>query len=205
MLDKSGKDGVPGLSLYVVGNIELAYKPAISVIGTRKVSDLGRLRANRFARELAEAGVTVVSGLADGVDTQALQAAIKAGGDVIAVIGTPIDKSYPAKNAGLQEQIYRDHLLVSQFPIGTRTYPSSFPERNRTMAAISDGSVIIEASESSGTLHQAAECVRLGRWLGISKSVVEDPKLKWPEKFLGYEKCVVLSDTKQFLQKVYPN
>jgi DNA processing protein len=110
---------------------------------------------------------------------------------------------YPAENASLQELIYREHLLVSQFEEGQRVFKSNFPERNRTMAAISDGSVIIEASESSGTLHQAIECQKLGRWLGIAKSVVEDPKLTWPERFLSYEKCIVLDDTDAFISKVY--
>jgi len=196
----SGKND---LTLYYAGNIALVERRAIAVIGTRKVSDVGRKRANRFARELAAEGIVVVSGLAAGVDAQALGGAMKEGGDVIAVIGTPIDKAYPAGNARLQEEIYESHLLISQFAVGTRTFPSHFPARNRTMAALSDASVIIEASESSGTLHQAAECVRLGRWLGISKGVVEDPRLSWPERFLGYPKCVVLESTHELLERVY--
>ena len=71
------------------------------------------------------------------------------------------------------------------------------------MAALSDGSVIIEAGESSGTLHQASECVRLDRWLGISRAVVDDSRLSWPERFLSYPKCIVLDDTKAFVQRVY--
>lgn len=193
-----------GLNIYYAGNIGLIEKPSISVIGTRKVTDVGRKRAHKFARELAEAGVVVVSGLADGVDTHALSSAVRAGGEVIAVIGTPLDSAYPAKNAELQEEIYSNHLLISQFADGERVYPSNFPARNRTMAALSDASVIIEASESSGTLHQAAECVRLGRWLGISKSVAEDPALEWPSRFLEYNRCVVLESTEEFLAKIYP-
>src|SRR5207247_10097113 len=107
------------------------------------------------------AGIVVVSGLARGVDTEALSAAIAAGGRVIAVIGTPIDKAYPAENKRLQEQIYSEHLLISQFPPGRRVYQSNFPERNKLMAAISDATVIIEAGETSGTLHQAAAWVRV--------------------------------------------
>ncbi len=203
-LDRAAeRRGEKDLSIFYAGDISLTEHRAISVIGTRKVSEDGRKRANRFARELVEAGVVVVSGLAAGVDTQALKSAISAGGRVIAVIGTPIDKAYPAANKRLQEEIYDDHLLISQFPTGTRTYPSDFPARNRTMAAISDASVIIEASESSGTLHQASECVRLGRWLAISKSVVDDPKLKWPAKFLKYDKCIVLETTESLLEAMY--
>lgn len=192
-----------GRSIFFAGDITLASKPAISVIGTRDVSDVGQKRANRFARELVAAGVVVVSGLAAGVDTQALGSALAHGGSVIAVIGTPLERAYPVQNASMQEEIYTNHLLISQFPAGERTYPSSFPARNRTMAAISDASVIIEASETSGTLHQAAECVRLRRWLGISRSVAEDPRLQWPSKFKGYDRCVVLESTEELLARVY--
>jgi DNA processing protein len=191
------------MPIYYAGDISLVRRRAVAVIGTRDVSEIGRKRANRFARELVEAGIVVVSGLAAGVDAQALGAAMLAGGDVIAVVGTPLDKAYPAQNGELQEQIYRDHLLISQFPLGERTFQSHFPARNRTMAAIADASVIIEAGETSGTLHQATECVRLGRWLGISRSVVEDPRLTWPAKFIGYKKCVVLESTAELLARVY--
>jgi DNA processing protein len=191
------------LTLYLAGNRDLLKRRSISVIGTRKVSDMGALRAHKFARELAEAGVVVVSGLAAGVDTFALAGAMKSGGSVVAVIGTPLDQAYPADNAELQELIYREHLLVSQFPAGQRVFRSNFPTRNRTMAALSDGSVIIEAGESSGTLHQAAECVRLDRWLGLSRAVVEDRRLTWPARFLDYSRCIVLDDTRAFIERVY--
>ena len=134
-----------------------------------------------------------MSGLARGVDTEALTAAIDAGGKVVAVIGTPIDRAYPAENRGLQEQIYRDHLLVSQFEPGNRVFQSNFPERNKLMAALSDASVIIEASDSSGTLHQAAECVRLGRSLFVARSTMEDRSLTWPAKFKDYPNVHTLS------------
>lgn len=198
----SGIDARP-LPIHYAGDLSLVKKRCIAVIGTREVSDIGRKRANRFARELVEAGIVVVSGLAAGVDAQALGGAMTNGGRVIAVIGTPLDKAYPAANAYLQEEIYRDHLLISQFAIGERTYPSSFPARNRTMAAITDATVIIEAGESSGTLHQASECVKLGRWLGISKSVVEDARLTWPAQFIDYPRCVVLESTAELVEKVY--
>ena len=191
------------LTLFVAGNLSLLKRPSISVIGTRDVSEIGARRAHRFARELSEAGIVVVSGLAAGVDTYALAGAMKSNGSVIAVIGTPIDQAYPAANAALQEEIYREHLLVSQFTAGQRVFRSNFPARNRTMAALSDGSVIIEAGETSGTLHQAVECVRLNRWLGISRAVVEDKRLTWPSRFKDYPKCVVLDDTKLFIERVY--
>jgi DNA processing protein len=148
------------------------------------------------------AGVVVVSGLAKGVDTEALSAAMQAGGRVVAVIGTPIDMAYPAENKHLQEQIYRDHLLVSQFPTGERVFRANFPERNKLMAALSDATAIIEAGDTSGTLHQAAECVRLGRWLFIAKSVVDDPSLQWPKRFLGQPRVASFSSTDDIIKAI---
>lgn len=190
-------------SVFVVGDQAILRKRCISVIGTRQISEEGASRARRLARELAERDVVVVSGLAHGVDTCALQSAIDNGGQVAAVIGTPVSQAYPASNSALQERIYQDHVLISQFPEGTRVFPSNFPARNRTMAFLSDASIIIEASDSSGTLHQAAECMRLGRWLCIANSVVEDSRLEWPKKFLSYERCFVLKSTDELISAIY--
>ncbi len=185
--------------LWCAGDTSLVERKAVAVVGTRAVTPEGAARARRLARELSEAGIVVVSGLAKGVDTEALTAAIGAKTKVIAVIGTPIDKAYPAENKQLQELIYSDHLLISQFKPGTRVFPSHFPVRNRLMALLTDASVIVEAGETSGTLHQAAECVRLGRWLFIARSVVDNPGLSWPKTFLSYEKCRVLAETADIL------
>jgi DNA processing protein len=187
------------LPVWCAGDTELVQKRAVSIVGTRNVSSNGAARARRLARELTEEGIVIFSGLAKGVDTEALQSAIDTDGRVVAVIGTPLDKAYPSENRRLQEQIYQEHLLVSQFPSGRRVFPSYFPERNKLMAALSDGTVIIEAGETSGTLHQAAECVRLGRWLFIAQAVMEDSTLTWPRKFEKYENCRVLKDVTDIL------
>lgn len=188
--------------VYVAGDVSLLKRPCVSVIGTRKVTPEGSARARRIARDLVHAGIVVVSGLAEGVDTEAMTAAIANGGRTIGVIGTPLDKASPSKNAALQETVYRDHLLVTQFAPGAQTYKSNFPQRNRLMAFVSDASVVIEASDTSGTLHQAAECSRLGRWLFIAKSVADDKSLTWPKKFLKYETCVVLEDVKDITNRI---
>jgi DNA processing protein len=182
-----------GVKVWLAGDVSLVKKPCVSVVGAREVSKEGAARARRLAKELAKTGIVTVSGLAKGVDTQALTEAMNAGGSVIAVIGTPIDRAYPAENKRLQEKIYRDHLLVSQFPPGKKVFPSNFPERNQLMAAISDATVIVEASDTSGSLHQAVECSRLGRWLFIAKSLAEDPSLTWPQKFLAYPTTRILT------------
>ena len=188
--------------IHVAGDTSLFGLPAVSIVGTREVSVEGRIRATRLARELAEAQIVVMSGLAKGVDSAAHQSVIQAGGRTIAVIGTPLEKAYPAENASLQEWIYNEHLLVSPFEMGEATFKSSFPKRNRVMAALSDATVIVEASDTSGTLHQAAECGRLGRWLFIMRSVVEDTALSWPTRFLGSPKVKVLNSTKDIVDAI---
>lgn len=197
-LDFPQNDGPP---LFFAGDLSLVRCRCVSVVGSRTVSAEGAARTRRLARELAAAGVVVVSGLAAGVDTEAHSSAIQAGGRTIAVIGTPLDVAYPAANARLQERIYREHLLVSPFATGARVFRSNFPTRNRTMAALSDVTVIMEASDTSGSLHQAAECRpdRLDRWLFISKSMVNDSRLTWPKKFLGAPKVRILGETADVL------
>jgi DNA processing protein len=176
-----------GEGVYCVGEIGLLRRSGVAVVGSRKVSPEGAARARRLARELAGNGVVVVSGLAEGVDQNAHQAAIDAGGGTVAVIGTPVDRAYPAKHAALQERIYREHLLISPFSTGYSVQKSSFPERNKLMAAVSDGTCIVEATDTSGSLHQASECAGLGRWLFILKNLVENQSLSWPRKFLTSE------------------
>jgi DNA processing protein len=192
-----------GAGVFIVGDASLLAARCVSIVGARKVSSEGATRARRLARELADSGVVVVSGLAEGVDTEAMTSAINSGGRVIGVIGTPLDQAYPAKNKRLQELVYRDHLLISQFQAGSRVFPSNFPERNRLMALLSDATVVIEASDTSGSLHQAVECQRLGRWLFIARSVVDDESLEWPKKFLAYDRCKVLERTSEMLDVVY--
>jgi DNA processing protein len=123
-----------------------------------------------------------------------------AGGRVIAVIGTPLGKAYPAENRRLQERIYHEHLLLSQFAPGQRVAQSNFPVRNRLMAALTDATAIIEAGETSGTLHQASACVRLERWLFIARSAVDDPHLKWPADFIDKPRVRVLNATRDVLE-----
>jgi DNA processing protein len=192
-------EGGSGAKIWLAGDSSLVKLPCVAIVGARKVSAEGAARARRLARELSVAGVVVVSGLAKGVDTEALNAAIRANGRTIGVLGTPVSRAYPAENKRLQEKLYREHLLISQFEPGKTVYPSNFPERNKLMAAVSDATVIIEASDESGSLHQAAECTRLGRWLFIAKSLAEDPALRWPKDFLRYPTTRILNHTSDVL------
>ncbi len=188
--------------VYCAGDLALLRRPSVAIVGAREVSHDGKSRAYKLAKELAEAGVTVVSGLAKGVDTAAHLGALENGGRTVAVIGTPVDKAYPAENKRLQEEIYRDHLLLSPFAVGEAVFKANFPKRNRVMALLSDATVIVEASDTSGSLHQAAECVRSNRWLFIMKSVLAAPSLTWPARFLGQERVVVLSSTQEIVDRI---
>lgn len=181
--------------LYVCGDLNLLrHTQRVAIVGSRKASPNGLARAKKLASLLADRGIVVVSGLAEGIDTAAHTACMQKGGRTVAVIGTPLDKTYPARNTALQEKIMADHLCISQFPPGTPIQRHNFPMRNRTMALISDITVIIEAGESSGSLSQGWEALRLGRGLFIAKSVVDDPSLKWPQDMLEYG-AKVLSDS----------
>lgn len=180
--------------LYIAGNREIVERGArVSIVGSRKASTDGLSRARRLASILTENGMVVVSGLAEGIDTAAHTSAIDNNGRTIAVIGTPLDKCYPKKNKPLQDTIQEHHLCVSQFPSGFATRPYCFPQRNRTMALMSDATVIIEASDTSGSLSQGWEALRLGRGLFIAQSVAEDARLSWPEKLIGHG-AQILSD-----------
>lgn len=173
--------------LHITGPMEIPLpKPRVSIIGSRKASTKGLEAAQTITKTLAENKTVIVSGLAEGIDTAAHQTTIKTGGKTIAVIGTPLNKVYPQKNFELQQEIMNDHLVISQFPIGHPTTPKDFVLRNRTMALISDATIIVEAGDTSGSLHQGWEALRLGRPLFIWKSIFHNTQLTWPEKMLEY-------------------
>lgn len=178
--------------LHYIGRRELlGARARVSIVGSREASMAGLRRAARLSQSLVRHGIVVVSGLAQGVDTAAHKACIKAGGDTIAVLGTPLDRVYPRENSQLQAFIAQQHLLVSQFEFGYSTRRWSFPQRNRVMALLSHATVIVEAGESSGTLSQGWEALRLNRPLFIMQSVVRNPTLSWPKKMLEYGACVL--------------
>ncbi len=173
--------------LFLAGDQSLLQsRPRVSIVGARRATDDGIRRAGKLARMLVRHNVIVVSGLAAGVDTAAHQAAMDAGGRTIAVIGTPLDIVYPRQNRQLQDRIAREHLVVSQYPPGHPTLRANFPRRNRTMALIVDASVIVEASDTSGSLSQGWEALRLNRELFIMRSILDQAELRWPKDMQHY-------------------
>ena len=174
-------------ALHVAGDIALLRAGRrVSVVGSRRVSDAGLKRARSLVKELVQRRIIVVSGLAAGIDTAAHTAAIEFGGRTVAVLGTPLDAFYPAQNRALQLQIMSNHAVVSQFAPGYPSMPSNFPMRNRTMALLTDATIIVEASEKSGTRHQGWEALRLGRDVFILQNVATDPGLSWPSEMISH-------------------
>ena len=166
-----------------------------AVVGSRKASPEALARARAIARELVARDIIVVSGLAEGIDTAAHKAAIEAGGRTVAVLGTPLSSAYPASNAGLLSTIRRDHLAVSQFAEGHPVLKDNFPRRNRTMALLSDATIVVDAAETSGTRHQAWEALRLNRSLFLLENVVANPDLTWPAEMIEYGAETLNRDT----------
>lgn len=146
---------------------------AVSVVGTRRPSALGCARAVTMAQALVEAGYTVVSGLARGIDTQAHQGALQAGGRTVAVLGTGIERTYPPENVGLAERIARSGALVSQFWPTAGPSRVTFPMRNRVSAGLALATVVVEAATSSGAGLQARLALGQGRLVVLLEEMVE--------------------------------
>ena len=175
--------------LYFQGTWELSEMPGLCIVGSRNASEEGKARAARLARELVERGFVVVSGLATGIDTAAHTAALEADGWTIAVIGTPLGECYPKDNRDLQAYIAEQHLLVSQVPVirysqePFRNKRHYFPERNATMSALTEGTIIVEAGETSGTLTQARAAIHQGRKIFILESCFQRDNMAWPAHY----------------------
>ncbi|MBA1142873.1 DNA-processing protein DprA [Mesorhizobium neociceri] len=175
--------------LYYQGYWALSEQPSVAVVGTREPSDAGILQARRIVEGLISEKIIPVSGLAKGIDAIVHETAIELKFPTIAVVGTPISTSYPRENRVIHEKISREHLLISQVPVvaykamplnKTRTF---FPERNVTMSALTDATVIVEAGETSGTLTQARAALAQGRPLLILESCFRRPDITWPHRF----------------------
>ena len=178
--------------------------PRVSVVGSRRASEAGLANARHIADWLARHDMVVVSGLADGIDTAAHTSAITAGGRTIAVLGTALDACYPATNRALQAEIIRDHLALSQFAPGTPVQTKNFPMRNRTMALVSHATIIVEAAEKSGSLHQGWEALRLGRPLFILEPMLHDATLSWPREMVGYGAMAIRPDALEPMSDFLP-
>lgn len=156
----------PPLLLFARGNVTLLSNPCLGIVGSRSATAGGLENARAFARHLAGQGWSIVSGLALGIDTAAHHGALQAGpdaGSTIAVLGTGIDIVYPARNRDLAHRIAQDGLLLTELPLGTRALPFQFPKRNRIVAGLCQGILVVEAARQSGSLITARLAAELGR------------------------------------------
>ena len=177
----------PPTLLYVKGNDALLNKPAIAIVGSRNASAQGMLNADRFAQNLSDAGLTVVSGLALGIDTgahtgaiQSAKAANKAtnAGSSIAVIGTGLDIVYPAANRALAHQLADVGCIISEYPLGTPAIAHNFPRRNRIISGLSLGVLVVEAAAQSGSLITARSALEQGREVFAIPGSIQSPLAK---------------------------
>jgi DNA processing protein len=153
----------PPFLLFAAGNLARLQMPAVAIVGSRAASRYGRDVAAKLARELSEAGVAVVSGFARGVDGAAHEAACGGPGGTIAVLGCGLDVEYPREHAALKERLARRDLLLSEYPPGTGPRAEHFPVRNRIIAGLAAGVVVVEASHRSGSLITARLAADSGR------------------------------------------
>lgn len=165
----------PPIVLYVWGTLTPQDSQAISVVGSRKTSHYGLECAKRLSYQLAYAGLTVVSGLARGIDTAAHQGALAAKGRTVAVIGSGFLELYPPENAGLAEKIAESGAVVSEYPMGYPPSPQTFPYRNRIVAGWSRGLLVVEAGHKSGALITAEQAVEAGRLVYAVPGQIDRP------------------------------
>ncbi len=165
----------PPAALFVVGRAELLLHPQIAIVGARGASPAGLANARLFARDLARAGLVVTSGLADGIDGAAHAAALEAGGATVAVMGTGPDRVYPRRHRGLAGRIGREGVLASEFVPGTGPKAGHFPRRNRIIAGLSLGTLVIEASVRSGSLITARLASEQGREVFALPGSIHNP------------------------------
>jgi DNA processing protein len=192
--------------LYHLGTWNLVETAGVAVVGTRKASPDALAETDALVRALVADDWTIVSGLAEGIDTQAHTSALDASGRTIAVIGTALSETYPRANVALQAWIARDHLVVSQVPVlrsSTQTWVRNrmfFRERNVTVAALTRASIIVEAGELSGARILARAAIAQGRPLFILDRCFRDPAARWPHAFVAEHGAVRVRDHAEVLE-----
>jgi DNA processing protein len=153
----------PPVLLYAKGRLELLGTPSIAVVGSRNATTQGILNAEKFSEVLSQSGLTIVSGMALGIDTAAHQGGLRGNGGTVAVIGTGADIVYPARNRALAHQVAAGGCMVSEYPLGTPAIAANFPRRNRIISGLSRAVLVVEAAAQSGSLITARSAAEQGR------------------------------------------
>lgn len=168
----------PPLFLYVKGRLDLLNARALAVVGSRNSTAQGVRNAEAFSKSIAEAGLCVVSGMAHGIDAAAHRGGLQGVASSIAVVGTGLDKVYPAANRDLAHQLAQHGAIISEFPLGTPPLASNFPRRNRIISGLSEGCLVIEASLQSGSLITARMALEQGRDVFAIPGSIHSPQSK---------------------------
>lgn len=168
----------PPAVLYAHGRIELLARAALAIVGSRNATQQGEANAEALARTLSEAGLTIVSGLALGIDAAAHRGGLAGAGSTIAVLGTGIDVAYPSRNATLAAEIAERGLLISEFPLGTAPAAQNFPRRNRLISGLARGCLVVEAALASGSLITARAAAEQGREVFAIPGSIHSPLSK---------------------------
>lgn len=174
----------PPALLYLLGQRETLQRPAIAIVGSRKCTPQGDRDAEHFAQQLAQAGFCVVSGMALGIDAAAHRGAVQTTHGTMAVIGTGIDRVYPARHRDLAHQIAETGLIISEYPLGTAPQPQNFPRRNRIIAGLTAGCLVVEADIHSGSLITARLAGDYGRDVLAVPGSIHNPLSKGCHKLL---------------------
>jgi DNA processing protein len=174
----------PPVLLYAKGRLDLLNRPAISIVGSRNATKQGEASAEHFAASLSSAGLTVVSGLALGIDAAAHRGALSGRGSTIAVIGTGADRIYPSRNEDLARQIADKGVVISEFPLGTPAIAANFPRRNRLIAGLGRGCLVVEAAERSGSLITARLAAEAGLEVFAIPGSIHSPLSKGCHKLI---------------------
>lgn len=161
--------------LFVQGDVDCLAQWQLAIVGSRNPSHAGQDSAFEFARYLASGGLQICSGLADGIDAAAHKGALAGGGKTIAVVGTGLDRVYPAKNRDLAHQIAAQGAIVSEFPLGTPPLAENFPRRNRIISGLSLGTLVVEAALRSGSLITARMAMEQGREVFAMPGSIHNP------------------------------
>lgn len=186
----------PPWVLYAKGNLKLLQCHGIAIVGTRAPTAYGRHSARRLSAELSELGLTVISGLAKGIDGTAHEAALDGAGGTIAVLPTPIDTCYPPEHRSLFRSIAEKGLLITESPIGMKLHPGQFRQRNRIIAGLAAGTIVVEGELQSGSLITAEHAQQMDRELFAVPGPISSPKSKGPNQLIkrGFAKPIDCAD-----------
>jgi DNA processing protein len=168
----------PPALLFAAGRVELLARPALAIVGSRNATPQGEANASAFAKSLSASGLTIISGLALGIDAAAHRGGLAAAGSTVAVLGTGIDVVYPQRNAALAAQIVEQGLLLSEFALGTAPAAHNFPRRNRLISGLARGCLVVEAALASGSLITARAAAEQGREVFAIPGSIHSPLAK---------------------------